>query len=77
MRAPISAGALVVVFLGVAATSLLGTTLVLGVTGATGPSTWTGAVGTILLAIWLVALNGKHRPRPDEVATPLTGAVRS
>ncbi|TDV44273.1 hypothetical protein [Actinophytocola oryzae] len=77
MRAHISTGALIVVFLGVAASSLLGATLVLGVTGATGACTWTGSIGAVILAIWLVALNGKPRARHEEAVTrPLTRAIQ-
>ena len=70
MRKPISAGALIVVLLGVITTALLGTTLVLGVMGSVDASTWTGTIGAGLLATWLVAINGKRRPRRKRVAAP-------
>jgi hypothetical protein len=63
MRKPFTAGALVATLLGVVTTLLMGTTFVLGLFGNTGVSTWTGTIGAVLLATWLLVINGKRRPR--------------
>ena len=63
MHKPIDAGDLVVLVLGVAAAILLGTTLVLGLVGATTAGTWTGTAGGILLLMWLMAMTGNTRSR--------------
>lgn len=58
-----NARGLVGALLAVVTTVLMTTTLVLGVTGAAGASKWTGTVGVILLAAWMVAINVRRRPR--------------
>ncbi len=67
MRQRITAGAVIVVLLGVITTALMGMTLVLGVTGSAGASTWTGTIGAGLLAVWLLSINAKRRPRRKRV----------
>ena len=56
-------GGVVVLVLGLAATALLGSTLVLGLTGDTTAVTWTGTTGCVSLAGWLLAVNGHARSR--------------
>lgn len=63
MRRTADAGDFVVLMLGVIAAILLGTTLVLGLTGATTASVWTGTAGGILLLMWLMAMTGNTRSR--------------
>lgn len=63
MRKRVKAGVLIVVLIGIITTVLMGATLVLGVTGSADASTWTGTTGAVLLAVWLLAINGKRRPR--------------
>lgn len=63
MHRPVDAGDLVVLVLGITAAILLGTTLVLGLVGATTASTWTGTAGGILLLMWLMAMTGNTRSR--------------
>jgi hypothetical protein len=63
MHKPIDAGDLVVLVLGVSAAVLLGTTLVLGLVGATTAGTWTGTAGGIVLLMWLMAMTGNTRSR--------------
>lgn len=64
MHKPVDAGDLVVLVLGIIAAILLGTTLVLGLVGATSASMWTGTTGGILLLMWLMAITGNTRSRP-------------
>jgi hypothetical protein len=49
--------------LAVVTTVLMTATLVLGVTGAAGASKVTGTIGVILLALWMVTINVRRRPR--------------
>jgi hypothetical protein len=63
MRRTADAGDFVVLMLGVTAAILLGTTLVLGLTGVTTASAWTGTAGGILLLMWLMAMTGNTRSR--------------
>jgi hypothetical protein len=82
MRNSFTARGLAIVLLGVATTVLLTATMVLGLTGAVGASTWTGTAGVVLLAVWLVVANGRPTRRvrrlPEEVtATPLAETART
>lgn len=58
----IGVGAILALIFGIAATGLLGSTLVLGLLGAQSAVTWTGSTGCVVLAGWLLAANGHaHR----------------
>jgi hypothetical protein len=61
MRRSCTARGLLVGFLAVTSTALLVTTLVLGLMGMVGATTWTGSIGVALLAMWLVSLSGPRR----------------
>ena len=86
MRNSFTARGLAIVSLGFATTVLLTTTMVLGMTGAVGASTWTGTAGVVMLAAWLVVATGRPRRRrrrlrearslPEEVV-PLAETVRT
>ncbi len=51
-------GAILTFVFAVAATGLLGGTLVLGLLGAQSAVMWTGTTGCVFLAGWLLAANG-------------------
>jgi hypothetical protein len=76
MHEPFDAGDLVVLVLGAIAALLLGTTLVLGLSGSTTASTWTGTAGGITLAMWLMAMGGNGRSRPKYPRRRQAGARR-
>jgi hypothetical protein len=59
----VSVGAVLALVFGIAATGLLGSTLVLGLLGATSAVMWTGTTGCIFLAGWLLAANGRTTRR--------------
>lgn len=58
----VSAHGLVIGFSAVMSTVLFMLTLVLAMTGATGASMWTGTIGAVLLAVWLMSINIRRRP---------------
>ncbi|MDQ3786677.1 MAG: hypothetical protein M3422_05455 [Actinomycetota bacterium] len=58
----VSALGLVVGISAVVSTVLFALTVVLAMTGATGACVWTGTIGAVLLAVWLVAINIRRRP---------------
>jgi len=62
MRGSVDAGDIAVWVLGGASLVLLATSLVLGVTGASGEE-WTGAIGGILLMMWAQAYLGNRKSR--------------
>ena len=66
-----NAPGLVIASLAVVTTALMITTLVLGVVGEAGATKWTGTIGAGLLAVWMVAINIRRRPRSGGVAPPL------
>jgi len=62
-------GAILTLVFGVAATGLLGGTLVLGLLGAQSAVMWTGTTGCVFLAGWLLAANGNVRRRGKRADT--------
>ncbi|MGH3875898.1 MAG: hypothetical protein ACRDSK_02535 [Actinophytocola sp.] len=55
---------------GIAATALLGGTLVVGLLGVESAVMWTGTTGCVCLAGWLLAVNADHRARRHADASP-------
>ena len=58
----VTAQGLVIGFSAVGSTVLFMLTPVLALTGAMAACTWTGTIGSALLAVWLVAINIRRRP---------------
>lgn len=48
--------------LAIVTTALMTATLVLGVSGAADATRWTGTIGVIALAVWMVVINLRRRP---------------
>ena len=57
----VGVGVVLTLMFGIAATMLLGGTLVLGLLGAESAVMWTGTTGCVCLAGWLLAVNGNRR----------------
>ena len=57
-----NARGLVGAVLAVVTTALMAATLVLGMSGATTATKWTGTIGVVMLAAWMVAINVRRRP---------------
>lgn len=68
MRSPLTVGAVLALVLAIAATGLLGSTFVLGLLGATSAGMWTGTMGCVFLAGWLLVANGNARHRMKRAA---------
>lgn len=66
-----NAQGLVAASLAVVTTVLMTVTLVLGVVGEAGATKWTGTIGAALLAVWMVAINVRRRPRSGAVSSRL------
>jgi hypothetical protein len=61
----IGVAVMLAVIFGIAATGLLGSTLVLGLLGAESAVMWTGSTGCICLAGWLLAANADTTGRRE------------
>jgi hypothetical protein len=75
MRDLITVRGLLVAFLAITSTLLLAATFVLGVTGDAGATTWTGAAGIVLLAMWLVVGSRPRRASYVKAGRAVAGHV--